>query len=1381
MRQLRLEEQYVQMDPWRTAALLIDSRRIAPHNSLSDTFIPMLMGIVDSGSNRGVVLEAGTGEGKTRVALELAISNYVKNMNNDYGTSSDQPTITIIAVPYVVIAEQFFSKIAPIRVSGRRPLRAKLLTSSNTQGNTLSLLWKAKAQEAYTWDNDTKSKYKYSVAKKEEAWPNDMWDTEQYDSTATKYYCDVIIGTTEMVRGLLEKCWSKGDIGVGSGKLRIALVIDEIQEIINEGKRTPTLLSLVYSAIRHEATTFTLMMSGQRDICRILNDVPLINDIVSTYYAYVHARFPKLVSTHAVVDEGTGWTVSVGDFIHRFLYEPKYSTADQSVDKQIRWMSVPMILNYFSVAMDGSGLMRDPACPYDREMMLDRLEDMLDWTGHYLPWALVAARTLIRGRGVDDVSMLVFINNKKAAADIAMMLLTLTSALAVLGYNDPLVMDNVGDADRHWVTDSADPFGERKEGDAPAMVFDIDDVKDDDGRNDSRNGKGNGNRLTYKDVERRKEKLRKELGLDKLYDVPNIDSGIVLTPLMRNISKHTRPTNDLYNRIRYIVAFTRVFELDRETHTRVTRYRKVVVDTVGMVQKLSIDVGMWFANADTQREDDVEKQIISTGISPSIIIATQKIAVGADFENIHYCAVLDDWRWKDFVKNSGKSPDPVMIDQVIGRADRHRVLRYVHTDSVLDEDSVRFDAIDQIKLLGFLAVTPRVPLEIVQRDLTNRLNSQPPSMKSVMMKLRVMHRWYHFEGNRRIYNKDGVDKTVDEEAYRKFIDDTAMCSRLSLSMDCCVMDSIGIADIVDDTQLFRECRTSCITADELSQIFTGEPSMDYFFPLGVMFDPATQKDTMMLTCSRMRAMSTSFTSTTRNMLAKERELEVQRREIAARADVLTTKVEGLDAGIADVVDELEGINDRLAVLEKIDDNDKDDDMRKEEMDKSMRMGKLSLTHTRLMKDRDVSSKELAALNDQIRQMDTDVNNYFRDKCKEREDVFSQRFVQYDYRLPMSNEKVGVSSIFRIPAPQGSIDTLIMYPLHNMLVNKNSSLSVSSDEPLSSTSSVIMPRVLSVTKDPIDSFMALTFLILASQSIPTNKSPEFSDIVKQIKRNGQLFKDDFTTFTNTLITVRDAFTHTGPSHIEKMKNTSTHRLIEVSDFSSLLCICNNYTRIVMKDYSSSSQQFVTRIVSTKSMDGDEADIQKEDARMSSSCYPVSDPDGRAYIDTCIHMSLDIVSVILTSSLGKLRSMFSVDLRGNTLPHIMKQVVSIISTLRVISTHHDLYDTIFPHIHRSPLMQCMLMLSGPCSFVDDIPLNGAYKDNSKFCKRVNDFRKQCHVLECSDKACRNHPFIIHPSFSTILDGTHTTPQSFQHLIDMTKIGYASIEFTPPTPTP
>ena len=214
--------------------------------------------------NKKVLVVAPTGEGKSRLAMRLAIESFLSNVDNE-DKGEKNYNVTIIAVPYIVIAEQFFTKLSTIYIKNMRPLFAKMLTSTNIEGNKITYSWNNKAQRKVTGIDYFKDNEK-GINK----------NIPQY-SEKKNFQADVIIGTYEMINSLL--------ITKNPENTTLHFVFDELQEAFNiDSSRFDNTISLLTNIINHNDEY--LLLTGSKNITLdYLSQFSFINtkDITAIY------------------------------------------------------------------------------------------------------------------------------------------------------------------------------------------------------------------------------------------------------------------------------------------------------------------------------------------------------------------------------------------------------------------------------------------------------------------------------------------------------------------------------------------------------------------------------------------------------------------------------------------------------------------------------------------------------------------------------------------------------------------------------------------------------------------------------------------------------------------------------------------------------------------------------------------------------------------------------------------------------------------------------------------------------------------------------------------------------------------------------------------
>lgn len=279
-----------------------------PSNELYKHFVHRHMPVVqarDDGKKERMLVLAGTGEGKARIGMHVGLESYLANIDiertlhripkEQRGNVVRDYHLTLICVPYIVIAEQFFTKLACIRITRRRPVLVKMLTSTNKAGNTHSIFWKKDAQQRVldgimlsnmleTGHKDD-SRWEHMTQEERESALLDVWDREYWNTP--RMPCDVIVGMYEECVGLLRK--------VPEGTT-LYFVFDELQEaLIASSSRFSTAFSLAFK-LCEKATGSGILLSGCTELLTLRNN-KLFKPLLGTLNVLTHHSLPKLLST----------------------------------------------------------------------------------------------------------------------------------------------------------------------------------------------------------------------------------------------------------------------------------------------------------------------------------------------------------------------------------------------------------------------------------------------------------------------------------------------------------------------------------------------------------------------------------------------------------------------------------------------------------------------------------------------------------------------------------------------------------------------------------------------------------------------------------------------------------------------------------------------------------------------------------------------------------------------------------------------------------------------------------------------------------------------------------------------------------------------------
>ena len=245
-----IEEETGQMQPVQRQSTLAEYMNpdvvqlldtITKTNELWRTAGAQLEGLFLRGGRTALI--ASTGAGKTRAGVHGALLSYRMNTQAELNKSEERH-ITLIAVPYKIIAAQFFDRL--VRVHDlRRPILGKLLTSDNPGGNSFTVFAKLRTiRERYGGD---------------EAAFRGLWD-ESYLSDGklpTRNEADFIVGSYEMILGLMTKGIDRRYV--------VHAYIDEAQEVFKPGNGRFTAAAALFDMLYTRAHSLVLL-SGSYDL-----------------------------------------------------------------------------------------------------------------------------------------------------------------------------------------------------------------------------------------------------------------------------------------------------------------------------------------------------------------------------------------------------------------------------------------------------------------------------------------------------------------------------------------------------------------------------------------------------------------------------------------------------------------------------------------------------------------------------------------------------------------------------------------------------------------------------------------------------------------------------------------------------------------------------------------------------------------------------------------------------------------------------------------------------------------------------------------------------------------------------------------------------------
>lgn len=636
--------------------------RLAPNNSLYEEF--MGCGVYDK-----IIVHAGTGEGKSRIALKMAIDSFSKNVELERCGEKAQ-YITLIAVPYVVIAEQFFSKLCTVRLKGERPLLAKMLTSSNVRGNSITLSWKKASQEKVThMKYDTGASKGALIESNKGKCIDDVIFNDRYDSMKN-FMCDVIVGSYEMLHALVMK---KSDDILRGGK-RVCVVFDELQEALSsQSKRFVNAFSLLHALVnrKNESRERTVLLTGCEDISKETLESSEYTRFLSDFHILKHRGLPKLISNRMIPTQGDNGSVSSvkyvmkligGDAVRKVLVNSVYCNG--------RWM---MSVNGSIVDMDDSFV-----CCVDNVVRL-----LVDASTTFTSAALNIIRYWLNEIGVvggDVGSEMIMINNKARAIDVDYILVVYVKVMLVWMGIKPLPRYNSSMLELTYIDD--------------------DDIRC---RYNSADGCNGEDGVWRKYCEMRSGYLY-NVNISKQIEAEHkYISGIVLGSenvtwrVRRCLNKRSNALSNTECVCKFLMPCMHVNmnNMKDEKFSKCGMYdvcvcdgEPAMVDTMESVRALAASMFIWHANADYDDEDKCERDFLMNRRAPPVIVATQKISVGADLPNISSVSVLmDSWDY-----------DRGLIEQVIGRVDRERKGRCVCVEynkcssvGVLSQNNINHD------------------------------------------------------------------------------------------------------------------------------------------------------------------------------------------------------------------------------------------------------------------------------------------------------------------------------------------------------------------------------------------------------------------------------------------------------------------------------------------------------------------------------------------------------------------------------------------------------------------------------------------------------------------------------------------------------------------
>ena len=235
---------------------------------------------------------APTGAGKTRVAMIAPIVSFLHNICQEKGME-ERRHLVVIAVPYKVIAFQYFSKLSQLCKNGARPIVGKMLTGDNTLGNSLTLFFKKKAVTNMLAISDRD----YMNMFNKKYWEIDKGNTDKgkvriNERLKTKMNIDFVVGSYEMIMLFLTN--RKADL-IKDGVI-IHGVVDEFQEAFKSKEKRFTTAMWTFDLLASISNSF-LVISGSYsllnndDIKAVLEESNFMKNIIPDKPKIVNRSF----------------------------------------------------------------------------------------------------------------------------------------------------------------------------------------------------------------------------------------------------------------------------------------------------------------------------------------------------------------------------------------------------------------------------------------------------------------------------------------------------------------------------------------------------------------------------------------------------------------------------------------------------------------------------------------------------------------------------------------------------------------------------------------------------------------------------------------------------------------------------------------------------------------------------------------------------------------------------------------------------------------------------------------------------------------------------------------------------------------------------------
>ena len=660
-----------------TVEALLDS--VTPDNSLSKAFNERhsALGGFDyrRDANTGrlvnsdwerILVVAGTGEGKTRLGMQLAIETFLLNCARERAGSQEHH-ICIIAVPYVVIATQFFRKLSGLRWPGYRPLLAKLLVSTNTDGNSATVCWKKRSQIEYAGrelgtdaaaylderfkrcSDDVKASdaYKHAVDESEQRLRN-MWDPRFHG--AKKLNVDVIVGSYEEIAGVFPCI---------PATFCAHFVFDEVQEATTAESQRFHAAFCVFTRLSASCCN-GLALTGCAHILRLRSE-GIFSPFLIDWRVLEFAGIPKLTQAPA------------------FNQAQRQSQSQVHQQRRGRQGDQPSLITTFQAEffsayeeVDANGVKRRKqrwlysALSGRQAGTQQQYRQCVDQIAARFPMLVKAALHLTRPGGE---TFIVMCNNKREAVRIELCILAIAEAMARAGLTE--YVKALSDEEmRAW----------RYEGES--TIHEADEAPE---------------------AERRRRIVR-----DLVWD-----SAVVTKRVWTN----TRPKGMTQDG-REKAEFTFHVQMRRRPVTEPGTWEVAEATTQHMadVRILAAKCMIWHSNAGMDWEDECIAEFNRVHQCPPLIIATQKIAIGADLPNVRGVVML----------NAGRTYSKQLIEQVVGRADRERHRRYIYVEQALaggaEEDVWRSNTAIQ-NMLSEIQLSGEARAEIRQRIADGRIQA----------------------------------------------------------------------------------------------------------------------------------------------------------------------------------------------------------------------------------------------------------------------------------------------------------------------------------------------------------------------------------------------------------------------------------------------------------------------------------------------------------------------------------------------------------------------------------------------------------------------------------------------------------------------------------